>query len=193
MISPDIKDRLASSVAERLAHHGLDLAAQPFVGEHMALSGGRIVRLDLTPGYWRDLDADDAAVLAAATELVDEFAARHGPGLAWALGPFVHFVEDDGKIVVGGRVRLRRFAAHEAQTRIRPIISLETTRDADRDGHRAVLAIRVGRETLHIAGFGRTEQLAEVEVERSLHEAIADLEQLNEIRRRKGKLDWGAL
>jgi hypothetical protein len=117
VIAPDLQKRITQAVEARAAELGLRFDPQQFRGEHMVFPDGRVLRLDMAPGYWRDVAADaEPAIIAAAVELIEGFAARHGPGLVWnAFGlPPVHLVNDDGRTIVDGKVRIRRYLAHEA-------------------------------------------------------------------------------
>lgn len=112
----NLKLDLRIAVAIRARAIGLQIQEQPMTADHMALPDGRVLRLDLAPGFWRDVEANASAVLAAVVEMVEEVAEKHGPGAVWCLLslPLVHLVDDDGQIEHGGRVRLRRLCAHEA-------------------------------------------------------------------------------
>jgi hypothetical protein len=104
-------------VGTRAASLGLDLEGS-FEGEHLKFPDGRELRIDVSPDppHWREVELDRQTILRTATEMIDAFAAKHGPGKIWTLLglPLVHIVNDDGHVVRDGKVRLRRLLAHEA-------------------------------------------------------------------------------
>lgn len=124
-VPPDILDRLAAVVAKHSARLGLVVDPRPMIANEMRLpEDDRVVALDLKPPYWRDIPAQEDAIMLMAVELLEVFARRHGPGRVWTLGglPLVHAVCDDGVRWChdrdGGWVcRLRMLAAHEASAR----------------------------------------------------------------------------
>jgi len=116
------QDDITHLVNVRARKAGLNIQSRPFEGESMVLNDGRVLRLDTAPGFWREVDADAGLIRAVALEMIDEFAIRHGPGAVWSMCglPLVHLVEDDGRFEFNGKVRLRRFLAHEATAKPAP-------------------------------------------------------------------------
>lgn len=107
-------------VAARAASLGLEIAGSLY-GEHVEFPDGRRLRVDLTPDpdgslHWREVELEREVILRAATEMIEAFAAKHGAGKIWTLLglPLVHIVNDDGNVVRDGKIRLRRFIAHES-------------------------------------------------------------------------------
>lgn len=129
LLPNDMGDRLAAEVNKHAERLGLRVMPEPFLGDIMVLSDGRTLDIDTTPGYWRDVDANEPAILDAAAEMVEAIAAQHGPGAVWCLGgsPLVHLARQtggkDGPIVLldandNPKVRLRTLHAHEATAKV---------------------------------------------------------------------------
>lgn len=120
-LSPNIRQQLAAVVDKRAKQLGLVIAPEPFLGEHMIImapEGRRFLYLDTSPGYWRDVEIEEGVIMRTAVEMLDAIAQRHGPGMIWSCGglPLVHFVEEDGNVLLAAdadRVRLRTLSAHE--------------------------------------------------------------------------------
>lgn len=120
-LSPNIRQQLAAVVEKRAAARLLVIAPEEFLGEHMIMmtpEGRKLLFIDTAPGYWRDVEIDEGAIMRTAVEMVDSIADRKGEGMVWTLGglPLVHLVEDDGRIIIGrdaDTVRLRTLHAHE--------------------------------------------------------------------------------
>jgi hypothetical protein len=118
LLRPGIRERLEGDIAGYAFDHGIEVVTGASAIERV-LSDGRRIPYRVR---WADLAADDEiAIVARARTLVDEIVAEHGPGKVWVLKPrrwpgcgLVHIVDDDGRIVVDGKVRLRSYFGLES-------------------------------------------------------------------------------
>jgi len=117
----DLPRQIALQVAEDSASLGLLVTGDCSAADLLLLDGVAMRWLVPRTTAERSIDADPAAIRAAAARMLEEVARRHGPGRVWTLPglEIVHPAYDDGMLVRLGRgnrpiVVLRAVYFHEA-------------------------------------------------------------------------------
>lgn len=120
----DMKRRLAIAVDQAAGELGLSVVGDGSGSEMVIRNEAGELRVLSMHHEWCDVEAEERAIVSTATTMLGKIAREHGHGRVWTypLLGIVHFVYDDGVLVLRDRhdrprVRLRAVYFHEACAR----------------------------------------------------------------------------